>query len=133
MQHANLTNWKLIFVRHGEYSRNDDGRQQHLTEAGRAQAEAVGQWMKNICSITMIWHSHMARSAETAQIVAGILSPRLPMQVGSMDAQRSQGYGLVSGVTENKASDEDTYQQLLGGCEKTLAENCTSYLAKSLG
>ena len=108
MQHANLTNRKLVFVRHGEYSRNDDGRQQHLTEAGRAQAEAVGQWMKNICSITMIWHSHMARSAETAQIVAGILSPRLPMHnsqllnevgidhLGKMKVSISLGFPLTN-------------------------------------
>ena len=62
LNHMIIIYMTIVFVRHGEYSRNDDGRQQllHLTEAGRAQAEAVGQWMKNICSITMIWHSHMA-------------------------------------------------------------------------
>ena len=71
MQLPDLKNKTIILVRHGEYRRNADDRKQVLTPLGQVQAESAGIWLKeNHKVISVMWHSHVTRSIETASIIA---------------------------------------------------------------
>ena len=72
MQIPDLGDKTIIFVRHGEYrpDPNHNDRKQMLTDLGQVQAESVGIWLKrNHNDISVMWHSHMRRSRETAAII----------------------------------------------------------------
>lgn len=71
LQPPNLTNRKLIFIRHAEFWKHVEDKNQHLTEIGTVQASTIGSWMKeNYKDITRMWHSQLTRSVETARIIA---------------------------------------------------------------
>lgn len=66
-----LNRRKLLFVRHGEYTRNQDEKLQVLSEKGRLQVEYAGNWLiRNYNPVDTIWHSELTRSSESAHIIA---------------------------------------------------------------
>ncbi|MBI4300111.1 MAG: histidine phosphatase family protein [Chloroflexi bacterium] len=65
---------KLYLVRHGETTRNREGRTQGrddepLCEEGRAQAELLGQAFKD-CKVAAIFSSPLLRAVDTASAIA---------------------------------------------------------------
>jgi broad specificity phosphatase PhoE len=64
---------RLLLVRHGQSLANIEARIQGdddpLTDAGRAQAEAAGAYLRQRHAITHLYASPLARAKETAEII----------------------------------------------------------------
>jgi phosphohistidine phosphatase len=71
---------QLIIMRHAKSGWDDPGLSDHdrpLTAKGVTQAEKVGRWLNENCSLPdMILSSTATRAAETARIVAQQMDPR---------------------------------------------------------
>lgn len=67
IQPPDLKNRKLIFIRHGQYHRDN----QMLTEVGRRQIGHAGNRLhKCYETVSIIWHSYLLRSVQSAAIVS---------------------------------------------------------------
>ncbi len=66
----------VYLVQHGKQTPKEEDPEQHLSEKGRQDAEAVAQEAsaKGV-EVKKIFHSEKARAKETADALAGILNP----------------------------------------------------------
>ncbi len=94
----------LYFVRHGESEGNRAGLMQgrtpsRLTEAGRAQARAAGEWFRER-GLGLVLTSPLARASQTADIIcaaAGLPGPELVEDLTEIDT------GVFSGLSMQEA------------------------------
>lgn len=91
---------RITLVRHGQTDWNRDGRYQGssdipLNEAGREQAQSVGQRLRGR-SFDAVFASPLARAWETAEIIATVLSLAGPQALPGI---RERSYGQAEGMT----------------------------------
>jgi len=61
---------RVYIVRHGEAGAAHSDSARQLTDAGRAEARAIAQFLKKTgARVSAIWHSPKARAKETAEIL----------------------------------------------------------------
>jgi broad specificity phosphatase PhoE len=108
---------RVLLARHGETDWNRDGRWQGqtgpgLNDLGRRQAEALAGRLQTT-SIDVVYTSDLARTAETAAIVAG----RLGMTAVPEPALREVDVGSWAGQSrdEIRVSDPQGYARWLDG------------------
>ena len=73
MQIPDLGDKTILFIRHGDYwpDANRSDIHQILTLLGQHQAKTAALWLKeNQPDISVMWHSDLVRSRETANIIA---------------------------------------------------------------
>lgn len=66
---------KLYLVQHGEALSKEIDPDRLLTKKGREDSKKIAEFLKNIITVDVIWHSTKTRAAETALIFSEILSP----------------------------------------------------------
>jgi broad specificity phosphatase PhoE len=94
----------LWFVRHGESEGNRAGVMQgrtpsRLTEAGRQQARAAGEWFRGK-GIDLVLTSPLTRAAETASLLAETAGAPVPEPLEDL---AEIGTGIFSGLTLGEA------------------------------
>lgn len=68
---------KLYLVRHGETASKEVNPSRPLTDKGRNDVEKMAAFIKNLnLDIPCIRHSTKARAAQTAEILASVLTPK---------------------------------------------------------
>jgi probable phosphoglycerate mutase len=93
----------LLFARHGETEWNATGRWQGqtdvpLNERGRAQAEALGAWLRGQ-RVEAIASSDLSRARETGEIAGRAIG----LTVSYVDAGfRERAYGIFEGLTRDE-------------------------------
>ncbi len=106
------TIYTLVLLRHGESVGNAQGRVQgradySLTETGRRQALALAKrWLYEKVTFDRIISSPLARSRETAEIIADAL--HLPIDFNPLWMERD--YGKLSGLVWDRAVQNERRQ-----------------------
>lgn len=97
---------ELMLVRHGQSEHHLDGRSggwtdSHLTELGRAQAEATARRLKDCCPFqaSAVVSSDLARASETAAIIGATTG----LEVETTPALRELSNGAAAGLTGAEA------------------------------
>lgn len=90
---------RLLLVRHGESVGNQFQRfavtpDVPLTDRGRAQARAAGEWLRARHAPRVVSTSPFARARETAEIIATVLG----VPVAVEDDLRERCYGALAGM-----------------------------------
>ena len=104
---AETKSYDFVFLRHGESVGNAEERFQGqseypLTEAGRAQATALGaRWFREKMRFDSVITTPLARAYETAQIIAGVL--QVPVTIDPIWMERNAGE--IAGLTRREASE----------------------------
>jgi 2,3-bisphosphoglycerate-dependent phosphoglycerate mutase len=102
---AETKSYDFVFLRHGESVGNAEERFQGqaeypLTEAGRAQARALGQrWQREKMKFDLVITSPLARAKETAVIIASLLHVRFAVDPIWME----RNAGEIAGLTRQEA------------------------------
>jgi len=89
---------RLVLIRHGESEGNRDRvftrtPENPLTDAGREQVRAAGEWVAARCRPAAIVSSPFVRARQTA----AILAERLALAVRVEEDLREQSYGALAG------------------------------------
>ncbi|MBI1854496.1 MAG: histidine phosphatase family protein [Chloroflexi bacterium] len=101
---AETKSFDFVFLRHGESVGNAEERFQGqsdypLTEAGRAQAQALAErWLKEQMTFDLAVTSPLVRAKETAQIIAEMLN--IPLEEDPIWMERDNG--AMSGLTRDE-------------------------------
>ncbi len=68
---------KIYLVQHGKAASKEEDPERGLTREGRDETERVARFLaERGVSVGEIWHSEKTRSVQTAEILAGVLTPR---------------------------------------------------------
>ena len=101
---------RLIIVRHGESEADilnvHEGRADfHLTERGRAQAEALGMYIRDNYKVDKIYASPLKRAYETAQHI----SDKFAVSIITEDLLMEFNNGLIAGLSREEADEKYPY------------------------
>jgi broad specificity phosphatase PhoE len=99
---------ELLLIRHGEVPGIDPprfrGRQDlALTDLGRVQAHALGEWVRDDFKVDAIHASPLSRCIDTARAIAGPLGMDVQRDAGLLDTD----YGRWTGLTHEEAEAQD--------------------------
>ena len=99
---------ELILIRHGEVPGIDPPRFRGrmdlaLTDLGKAQALALGEWVRERFTVTAIHASPLARCIDTANAIAGPLAQPVRASMDLTDCD----YGRWTGLTHREAAARD--------------------------
>ena len=73
---------KLYLMRHGEASASNESSEQELTDDGRAGIERLAtHLLGETLLLAHVYHSGKKRAQQTSEIMAGLISPGLPVNV----------------------------------------------------
>ena len=97
---------EIILIRHGETEWNSQLRMQGhsnsaLSEVGRGQIQALGEWMKNV-SFDHIYSSDSLRARETAEAITQYSGDTLQFD----QRIREKNLGVFEGLTSIEASEQ---------------------------
>jgi probable phosphoglycerate mutase len=99
---------ELILIRHGEVPGIDPPRFRGrmdlaLTDLGKAQALALGEWVRERFTVTAIHASPLSRCIDTANAIAGPLAQPVRASMDLTDCD----YGRWTGLTHREAAARD--------------------------
>ena len=99
---------ELLLIRHGEVPGINPpcfrGRLDlALTDLGKLQAQAVGQWVHDHCEVGAIYASPLSRCIDTARVIAEPLALHVWTSPGLIDTD----YGRWTGLTHPEAAARD--------------------------
>src|SRR2546427_7954961 len=102
---------RLLLIRHGESEGNRDRvfcrtPDVPLTEEGRCQARAAGEWIAERYAPVRIVTSPFARARQTADILAGVLGLAVVVEPGL----RERSYGGVAGQAHRGRPGDPDYR-----------------------
>ena len=97
---------EIILIRHGETEWNSQLRMQGhsnsaLSEVGRGQIQALGEWMKNV-SFDHIYSSDSLRARQTAEAITQYSGDTLEFD----QRIREKNLGVFEGLTSIEASEQ---------------------------
>ena len=99
---------ELLLIRHGEVPGIDPprfrGRQDlALTDLGKLQAQAMGQWVRDHCEVSAIYAGPLSRCTDTARVIGEPLALRVQTSPDLIDTD----YGRWTGLTHPEAAARD--------------------------
>jgi len=91
---------KLLLIRHGQSVGNAAGRIQgwndeHLTDVGRTQAQALASRLRREHSVRAIYASTLSRARETAEVIGDVLG----LNVAYEERLKEHGIGVITGLS----------------------------------
>jgi len=99
---------ELLLIRHGEVPGIDPprfrGRQDlALTDLGKVQAHAMGEWVRDRFNVSAIYASPLSRCIDTARAIGAPLALKVQASMDLTDAD----YGRWTGLTDPEAAARD--------------------------
>lgn len=107
---------RLYLVQHGEALSKDVDPERPLSDAGQAAVARLAAFLERRVQVSAVVHSGKTRARQTAELLAAVLSPGLPVET-------------VSGIGPNDAV-EPFVQQITAAGKDTLVVGHLPFMAK---
>jgi len=107
---------RLYLVQHGEALGKDVDPERSLSDAGRVAVARLAAFLERLVRVSAVVHSGKKRARQTAELLAAVLAPGLPVEA-------------VSGINPNDAI-EPFMQQITEAGKDTLVVGHLPFMAK---